>query len=131
MKLDARQCASCLYGLQKLTPSDPHVLQLVDALATKIRKNLEIKDQLNAQAVSNMLYGLQGLSTNFQEVRRLLVALATVCSRKQRLSAQGTVKDETAKSGSVLAPWLVLPVSTEKGSEPTGSHTAVIEHRAF
>eukprot|EP00913_Durusdinium_trenchii_P025683 g24104.t1 len=89
VKLDARQCASCLYGLQKLTPSDPHVLQLVDALATKIRKNLEIKDQLNAQAVSNMLYGLQGLSTNFQEVRRLLVALATVCSRKQRLSAQG------------------------------------------
>ncbi|CAK9079243.1 unnamed protein product [Durusdinium trenchii] len=89
VKLDARQCASCLYGLQKLTPSDPHVLQLVDALATKIRKNLEIKDQLNAQAVSNMLYGLQGLSTDFQEVRRLLVALATVCSRKQRLSAQG------------------------------------------
>ena len=89
LKLEARELAGCLYGLQKLTSTDPYVLQLVDALATKVTENSkEIKLGLNPQAVSNMLYGLQGLSSDHVEVRRLLAALAGAFE-EQELTAQG------------------------------------------
>ena len=93
LRLDARQLASCLYGLQGLSTSeaDPEVLRLVDVLAT-ITESFRTSKSFTAQAVSNMLYGLQNLSSDFGEVRRLLRSLASLLQdfpAQQRLSAQG------------------------------------------
>ena len=91
--LDARQLASCFYGLQSLSTSeaDPEVLRLVDVLAT-ITDSFKTSKSFTAQAVSNMLYGLQNLSTDFGEVRGLLRSLASLLQDfpgPERLSAQG------------------------------------------
>lgn len=94
LRLDARQLASCLYGLQSLSTSeaDPEVLRLVDVLAT-ITESFRTSKSFTAQAVSNMLYGLQNLSSDFGEVRRLLRSLASLLqdfpAQPERLSAQG------------------------------------------
>eukprot|EP00435_Cladocopium_sp_Y103_P018465 s3254_g4.t1 len=93
LRLDARQLASCLYGLQSLSTADPEVLRLVDVLAT-ITESFSTSKTFTAQAVSNMLYGLQNLTTDCREVRRLLRALASLLQDfptqpGPQLSAQG------------------------------------------
>ena len=88
-ELDARQLASCMYGLQSFKDADPHVLRLVDALAMITGKFPDVN--FTAQAVSNMLYGLQGLSSDSPEVRRLLSSLASLLAGVDGMGESGRI----------------------------------------
>ena len=88
-ELDARQLASCMYGLRSFKDADPHVLRLVDALATITGKFPDVN--FTAQAVSNMLYGLQGLSSDSPEVRRLLSSLASLLAGVGGMGESGEI----------------------------------------
>jgi len=70
--LNAQAVANALYGLQGMSSDHAQVLNLVEALADKVRK---CDERLSAQEVGNALYGLQGMNSSSNIVKELLEAI--------------------------------------------------------
>ena len=90
-RLDGRQVANALYGLQGLSDDTPGLRGLLRALSDQVDRAADGADALGPQALSSSLYGLQGLSTELPEVRGLLVGLGRWLQHgcPEALTAQG------------------------------------------